>query len=232
MGIKLFGYVIKGNHYHLILQTTTSPLSKVMHRINGHYSRDYNARRKRTGHVFGGRYKGIPIQDERYLLAVLRYVHRNPLRAGICQRMSEYRWSCNANYRRNQSGLVEIETILDFLSTNISTNRRKVIEQYVLLMEAEDEADYSEMESIGDNTFVSVLQAPNTKPGRKPLAEILTDTGASPADIQLIIGGSRKRHLIPYKIAYAKEALRHNYTFQEIGTYVSLSATAVYKMVR
>lgn len=66
----------------------------------------------------------------------------------------------------------QIETILDFLSTN----RRKAIEQYVLLMEAEDEADYSEMESIGDNTFVSGLSkgarhlalSPGSRGIRKP----------------------------------------------------------------
>ncbi|MGC7847869.1 transposase, partial [Desulforudis sp. 1088] len=65
----------------------------IMHAINGSYSRHYNWKYDRSGHVFQGRYKAIPIFDDRYLLAVLRYVHRNPERAGICQQASDYPYS-------------------------------------------------------------------------------------------------------------------------------------------
>ncbi|WP_426377480.1 transposase [Desulforudis sp. 1031] len=56
MGFNLLGYVVMGNHYHLILRTGSRPLSMIMHAINGSYSRHYNWKYDRSGHVFQGRY--------------------------------------------------------------------------------------------------------------------------------------------------------------------------------
>ncbi|MEW6183308.1 MAG: transposase, partial [Bacillota bacterium] len=68
LGFRLFGYVVMGNHYHLLLQTQQKPLNNIMHRINGNYGRYYNLKYRRSGHVFQGRYKAILVQDERYVL--------------------------------------------------------------------------------------------------------------------------------------------------------------------
>lgn len=96
-GFKIYGYVMMGNHYHLILQMGDEPLSNLMHLINSSYGRYYNRKRAHTGHVFEGRYKAIPIQSEQYLLAVIRYVHRNPVLAGICRQVNQYKWSISAS---------------------------------------------------------------------------------------------------------------------------------------
>ena len=85
--MELFAFVIMGNHYHLALRTEQTPLSKIMHRINSNFSRYYNRDRSRTGSVFEGRYKAFPIENENYLLSVIRYIHRNP------QNYLDYDWS-------------------------------------------------------------------------------------------------------------------------------------------
>lgn len=181
-GFLLYGYVIMGNHYHLVLQSGEQPLSKVMHFINGSFGRYYISNCGRTGHVFEGRYKAIPVQNERYLLAVLRYVHRNPVRAGICRRAPNYLWSSDKFYRSNQKGFVDIDLLLDMLSTN----RERAINQYIAFMEQEDKVDYEQLEALGDETFALKLQPPKEEPARKNLDQILKDTGISPADYELV----------------------------------------------
>ena len=133
-GFKLYGYVIISNHYHLVLQVQDEPLSKLMHQINSSYGRYYNREHNLTGHVYDGRYKAIPIQNERYLLAVLMYVHRNPVRAGICSQIDQYRWSSDMYDRNNQDNFVDIDLLLGMLSND----REKAISQYISFMEQED----------------------------------------------------------------------------------------------
>lgn len=231
LGYTLFAYVLMGNHYHLVLQTGESPLNKVMHRINGNYGRYYNHKYKRSGHVFGSRYKALLIQDEQYLMAVVRYVHQNPVRAGLCRRVTEYPWSSDAYYRYNdRGGLVEIDLVLDYLSRD----RVGAIEQYSSLMEEQDDMHHEEMKMVSEEDFLQpIVTAQEIHAGsRKTLDQILLATGVSPVDFMLIKEGSRRRHLVPYKKAYAQEAAGQRYTRKEIGDNISLSDVAVLHLIR
>ncbi len=78
---KIYAYVIMNNHYHFLVQTFNIPISKIMHRINTRYAKYYNYKTKRTGPVFEDRYTGIPVEDEGYLLTLIRYIHNNPVSA-------------------------------------------------------------------------------------------------------------------------------------------------------
>lgn len=121
MGYKIYGFVVMGNHYHAILQTSGEPLRSIMHRINLRYSKHFNRIYKRSGHVFEGRYNAVPVLDEKYLLSLLRYVHQNPVRAGICRQMEEYRWSSDRFYRENIKDWVDISLIMDMMSDSRKT---------------------------------------------------------------------------------------------------------------
>ena len=129
LGYKLFGYVIMDNHYHLIIQTNNYPLQTIMHRLNTRYSKYYNQKYVRVGHVFGDRYKALPVGDQSYILTLLRYIHQNPVRAGI-NKVSEYRWSSDYLYRKNLDDWVDIGIVLD----GISANRAVAIKVYNELM--------------------------------------------------------------------------------------------------
>jgi putative transposase len=76
-----------------VLEASLEALSGGMHRLNGTYSRRFNGRYKRWGHLFGSRYSAWIIRDEHHLMLTRRYVLDNPVRAGLCQRAEEWPWS-------------------------------------------------------------------------------------------------------------------------------------------
>lgn len=95
---RISAYCLMSNHYHLLVQTPDSNLSRGMRHINGVYTQRFNRRHKKEGQLFRGRYKAVLVDDDRHLLEVLRYIHRNPLRAGIVKTLSDYSWSSHQGY--------------------------------------------------------------------------------------------------------------------------------------
>ena len=89
----VYAYVLMTNHYHLLLETRRANLSRIMQYINSSYTTYHNLRNKRSGHLFQGRYKSIVVEKQRYCLELSRYIHLNPVRAGMVKKPEEYRWS-------------------------------------------------------------------------------------------------------------------------------------------
>lgn len=96
--IDVFAYVLMGNHYHLLLKTNRANLSKSMQWLGLTYTRRFNLRHFRSGHLFQGRFKSIIVQNDAYLMRLSCYIHRNPLRASIVERLADYRWSSYKAY--------------------------------------------------------------------------------------------------------------------------------------
>jgi REP element-mobilizing transposase RayT len=101
-GIILHCYVLMGNHYHLIVETPNGTLSRFMHDINSGYTTYFNIKRKRTGHLLHGRFKSILIDKNSYLLELSRYIHLNPLRAHMVEKLEEYPYSSYQAYIYSQ----------------------------------------------------------------------------------------------------------------------------------
>lgn len=131
-GAVLHGYVLMPNHIHLILQAGARPLSKLMQVVQQTYTQGFNKRYERVGHVFQGRYKAFLIDEESYLLALIRYIHLNPVRANICATPEQYPWSSHHHYTTGKGpGRVETAFVASVLSTYGSTT----INDYQLLPE-------------------------------------------------------------------------------------------------
>ena len=96
--IDVFAYVLMGNHYHMLLKTKRTNLFKSMQWLGVTYTRRFNLRHFRSGHLFQGRFKSIIVQNDAYLMRLSCYIHRNPLRAGIVKRLADYRWSSYKAY--------------------------------------------------------------------------------------------------------------------------------------
>ncbi len=96
--LKIYAYVLMSNHIHLFFKTSKANISETMHRINLDYTTCFNKRHEKTGHLFESRFKSKLVQKDRYFLAVLRYIHLNPVKAGIVSTPEDYRWSSHCGY--------------------------------------------------------------------------------------------------------------------------------------
>lgn len=105
-GFELYGYCLMGNHVHLLLKEGKESLDLIFKRIGARYVYWYNWKYKRCGHLFQDRYKSEAIESTPYFTVVLRYIHQNPLKAGLCKSLEEYRWSSYVEYVQ-RSGIVD-----------------------------------------------------------------------------------------------------------------------------
>lgn len=91
-------YCLMSNHYHLLIATPEGNLSQIMRHINGGYTIWFNKRHNRYGHLFQGRYKAVLVDADPYAGELSRYIHLNPVRAGIARLPEQHQWSSYAAY--------------------------------------------------------------------------------------------------------------------------------------
>lgn len=97
-GYRIYGFCLMNNHIHLVFQSGTQHISVAMQNLAFRYTRYINRNEKRIGHLFQGRFKAILVDDREYLLELIRYIHLNPVRAGIVSRPEDYLWSSHRAY--------------------------------------------------------------------------------------------------------------------------------------
>lgn len=131
-GLECHAYCLMGNHYHLLLHTPEGNLGRAMRHFNGVFTQRFNRRTGRDGALFRGRYKAILVDADNYLLAVSRYIHRNPLEAGVVQYLDRYVNSSYPAYlgQRPRPEWLRTETVLGLLGSRGSARRyRALVEQ-------------------------------------------------------------------------------------------------------
>jgi putative transposase len=84
-GARVHVYCLMENHYHLLLETPRGNLSQILHHVNGAYTTYYNVKRRRSGHLFQGRYRALLVEKESYCQELSRYIHLNPVRAALVE---------------------------------------------------------------------------------------------------------------------------------------------------
>jgi len=100
---RIHAFCLMDNHVHLAMQIADIPLSRCMQNISFRYTRFINIKRNKSGHLFQGRYKAIVLDADSYLLELVRYIHLNPVRAGIVKTVEKYRWSSHRAYRGEET---------------------------------------------------------------------------------------------------------------------------------
>ena len=90
---KVYGYCLMTNHYHLLIETTQPNLSLAMQWLNVSYAAYYNKKRRRSGHLFQGRFKSVLVEADEYFKPLSRYIHLNPVQAGMVNSPDEFPWS-------------------------------------------------------------------------------------------------------------------------------------------
>ena len=117
-GAKIHVYCLLDNHYHLLLETPRGNLSQILHHLNGAYTTYYNVKRRRSGHLFQGRYRALLVEMESYCQELSRYIHLNPVRAALVEAPEDHLWSSYPAYigfKRKPSWL-ETSLILSYFS--------------------------------------------------------------------------------------------------------------------
>lgn len=115
--IEIHAYSLMANHYHLLLCTPEGNLARAIRHLNGVYTQKYNKRHKIDGSLFRGRYKSIVVDKESYLLEVVRYIHRNAIKAGLEKKPGEYKWDSHSAYmngRQSPKWLMTEEVLSKF----------------------------------------------------------------------------------------------------------------------
>ncbi|MBE6981495.1 MAG: transposase [Ruminococcaceae bacterium] len=113
-GYSIYAYCLMGNHIHILIKEGQENLAQVFKRIAGSYVYWYNWKYHRCGHLFQDRYKSEPVEDDGYLLTVLRYIHQNPVKAKLCKRAEEYGYSSMREYL-GKPCLTDTEFVLSIL---------------------------------------------------------------------------------------------------------------------
>lgn len=128
-GFFVYAYCLMDNHVHLLLREGPNNLAIMMKRINTSYAYYFNQKYNRVGHLFQDRFKSEPIEDDRQLLTVVRYIHNNPVKAGMVEGVDLYKWSSYHNYifsQRTDAVIVDTELILAIMADD----PQKAIEEF------------------------------------------------------------------------------------------------------
>lgn len=137
---ELYGYCLMSNHVHILVCEKSDNISRIMSRIGTSYAWWYNRKYDRNGHVFQGRYGSECVEDDSYLLTVIRYIHNNPVKAKIVRAADDYRWSSIHAYYGGRECPVEL-TEPEFILKIIHENRTEAIKRFREYMKQENDDD-------------------------------------------------------------------------------------------
>lgn len=196
----LYGYCLMSNHIHILLKEREDSVSVAIKRISSSYVLWYNKKYKRSGHLFQERFKSETVNDDEYFIRVLRYIHQNPIKAGMVNTIAKTKCTSHFDYI-TKPYLTDVDFALDILSTN----REKSIDLYKKYMaennndEFLDSADYG---MISDDVIldylknlgvsnVSTLQQMDRSSRNAVLKEIKSINNASLRQISRITGISK-----------------------------------------
>jgi len=135
--LRIAAYCLLPNHYHLLVQTPRGNLSRCLRHIDGVYTQRFNRRHGLDGPLFRGRFKSILVEADSYLLPLVRYIHRNPVRAGLTEKPEGYQWSSHRTYLAKGRG--ESWLCKDFILSLFSTKREEGVRAYRRFVSSEDE---------------------------------------------------------------------------------------------
>jgi len=143
MNFMIYAFCLMVNHVHLLISVDSDKLSLMMKRLGTRYAYYYNSKYGRVGHLFQDRFKSEVIDTEKYLFAVLRYIHQNPVKAKMVNKAADYHWSSYGAYLDDSncfSSLVETKLFLDMLGPD----RLKAKQSFEELMSVETEECFLE----------------------------------------------------------------------------------------
>ena len=238
-GFRLYAYVLMGNHVHLLIETGPAPLSKILQGITQSYTLYFNRKYGTSGHLFQGRYKAILCDRDEYLLTLVKYIHLNPLRAKIADRLDAYPWSSHPGYlkRASEGDLIDPGFVLALFAKG----RANAVRRYAAFMTDGIDVDKEEIyrtidqRVLGDEQFVAAVRdlQPQEIKEEKPrhlfsleaLAKgIQAAGGASPA---LMRSESKSRDISSSRRLLSRLSRMYGYRNKDIAAFLEKDPAAV-----
>ncbi len=149
---NIYAYCLMSNHIHLLLKENKEPLGNIMRRLAASYVYWYNNKYERIGNLFQDRFKSEPVETDSYLLAVVRYLHQNPVKAGISKDVAGYYWSSYHDYLTG--GCI---TDTDFILNIFKQGKVSAINQFINFNRAQNKDSCLEVNEAGSKMKDEVL---------------------------------------------------------------------------
>jgi putative transposase len=159
----IHAYCLMNNHYHLLLETPSGNLSKIMAHINGAYTTYFNTKLGRFGHLFQGRYKAILVEADEYSMELSRYIHLNPVRAKVVETPEEYEWSSYSYYigKKKSPEWLKMGFILGYFGKKASESQKNYKKFVTILINQEYESPLKDVVSstlLGTQKFIGDIK--------------------------------------------------------------------------
>ncbi len=200
----VYAYCLMGNHIHLLLKEGTETMGIAMRRIGAAYVYWYNWKYDRCGPLFQDRYRSEVIEDDRYLLTVLRYIHQNPIKAGLVNNAADYQWSSYGEYIGAQK-IVNTDFILELfgMDRKVGINEFKNFHQITgddTCIDLEEKKRFKDDEAIGMIKDICKVSSCKEVQGlnqniRSKCLSLLKEKGLSTRQIARLTGVSRDKIL-------------------------------------
>lgn len=235
--LRIFAFVLMTNHFHLMLETPLGNLASAMHWFMTGYAVWINKSRGRAGHLFQGRYHSVIIEDESHYLELSRYIHLNPVRAGMVKWPEEYEWSSCCDYlnRKQRWKWIDREAVL----TELGGTDRKRYQRYRkfllagLKLEDKHLEEFRRRRILGSDEFRSWLAdkfAPDKKGETAGVNELVCGARVSCEEALRRLVREMKKTL-PERVRHRGTIMyllhRMGYPLREIGAIYGVSFSAV-----
>lgn len=212
-GARLHAYCLMTNHVHLLIQVGDAPLGKSMLRIASRYARTLQRRFQTTGHLFERRYHTVLVDVDTYLLELLRYIHLNPVRAGMVECVDDYPWSSHHSYLGSQT---QPWVTTDFALRMFHVKRERAIAAYRCFIDERGstasplrDCNPNDARVLGDDRFLARLLNDSWRPrSRKTLNELIDEACQRfSVTVQSLQSPSRQRQITRARAWIAYQAI-------------------------
>ena len=149
---EIYAFCLMSNHIHMLVREKQTTIGKVYMKLLSSYVYWYNRKYERIGNLFQDRYKSEPIEADSHLLCCLRYIHQNPVKAGMVKEVGDYAWSSHELYMNGKESFVDTELLTGMLND---------IEGYADFVKKEEKTEFLENDkipAISDEKLVKRIQ--------------------------------------------------------------------------
>jgi putative transposase len=226
---RCHAFCLMDNHYHIVVETAEANLSKGMRQLNGVYTQYFNKRHDRVGHVFQGRYKGVLVEQDAYLLELARYVVLNPIRAMMTEEIGTWKWSSYKSMIGEVAAPSWLE--IDWILGQFSKQRKRAVGKYADFVRAGVglPSIWSELQNqifLGTEKFINKQQ------------RLITDSGGMSEVPRL------QKRVLPKALSYYERKYKNlnqaitqaylsgGYTLKELGEYFEKHYSTISRIVK